>query len=331
MNHGASQQLPESILSDIVQMYGFKPLSWGMVEGGYRNTSYSFISTGGQKLNFILYKHEPGSIELIARTNALGTYLYSQNLPVRAPVDSRILKVGRRYGSLYRYIEGLTIPWEAYTMKHIKLLGWVLADFHKTGRDFSGNLPDVEEVYLAIYKKMKTYFTDENVVSAMKKKLKCTVVLPDVEPLLVEARQLTDRQTLHMDLVRSNVLFRQSRDGDIFSIGDIALSGVLDLEKASRGHVMFDVARTLAFLLVDCSKPADKVQKYFLDSGYKKRGQGSLRKFTVAGGDFLEQLVTMFLTYDFYKFLKQNPYESLHENHHYIRTVGMLRDRKVIQ
>ena len=216
-------------------------------------------------------------------------------------------------------------------MKHIKLLGWVLADFHRYGRDFDGELPDVEDVYAEIYQKMRMYFTDKNVVSAMKNKLNCEIILPNLAPLLVEARQLSGRQVLHMDLVRSNVLFRSKYENDNYYIAELALSGILDLEKAARGHVMFDIARTLAFLLVDCPKPADKVQKYFLDSGYRKRGQSSLQKMSVAGGDFLEQLVTMFLTYDFYKFLRQNPYESLHKNHHYIRTVSMLRARKVIQ
>lgn len=331
MNRRGEHYLTKDILNDIAKMYGIVPISWGPVEGGYRNASYSFVSDDGKKLNFILYKREPGSIELIERTNALGAYLSSHGLNVRTPVDDRILRVGGRYGSLYGYLDGQTIPWEAYTMKHIKLLGWVLADFHKYGRDFGGDLPNVEDVYLEINNRMKLYFSDEHVTVAMKNKLDIEMSLPNFETLLVGARQLSERQVLHMDLVRSNVLFRSKYENDNYYIAELALSGILDLEKAARGHVMFDIARTLAFLLVDCPKPAGKVQKYFLDSGYKKRGQASLQKMLVAGGDFLERLVTMFLTYDFYKFLRQNPYESLHKNHHYIRTVSMLRARKVIQ
>ena len=71
------------------------------------------------------------------------------------------------------------------------------------------------------------------------------------------------------------------------------------------------------------------MRKYFLGSGYRKRGRGTVAFDNKQ--DILEALITMFLTYDFYKFLRQNPYESLMENHHFIRTERMLRDRGVLQ
>ena len=44
----------------------------------------------------------------------------------------------------------------------------------------------------------------------------------------------------------------------------------------------------------------------------------------------LEPLVAMMLLYDFYKFLRDNPYESLDKNHHFRRTRDILIARKVL-
>jgi Ser/Thr protein kinase RdoA (MazF antagonist) len=147
---------------------------------------------------------------------------------------------------------------------------------------------------------------------------------------LEAAQHVPGRTPLHMDLVRSNVLFRKKARGDVLVLDNLALSGILDLEKAAVGHPFFDIARTLAFLLVDCPKPADKIYKYFLDSGYRKRGGRELKPATLQGQDMLETLQTLFLMYDFYKFLKQNPYESLSKNHHFKRTTDILCARKVL-
>ncbi len=320
--------LSEAVLLEVAAMYGLKVASFGAVEGGYRNLSHSFLTSDGQNLNFILYKHEPDSISLIRRVNKLGSYVAMKGLPARRPYDERIIKVGRRYGSLYEYLPGQTIPWESYSMKHIKLLGYALAEFHTAAEDFEGNLPNVEDVYTEITGRMKKYFADKNIVRAIEQKLGVTITLPDFPSLLGSTKKLTERNVLHMDFVRSNLLF--SENGPL-RVGSVAMSGILDLEKAARGHKLFDIARTLAFLLVDCPKPAEKTYKYFLDSGYRKRGGGDLKLVKLNGDNLLEQLVTMFLAYDFYKFLRQNPYESLAENHHFKRTERILRERKVLQ
>lgn len=371
MTKERARGLRQNVLEAIAKLYGCSIASFDAVEGGYRNTSHSFVTVDGRKLNFILYKREPGITELIRRTNALGTHVAAKGLPVRAPIDERILRVGQRFGSLYVYIDGETIPWEAYSMKHIKLLGYALARFHAVSEGFSGELPNVEDEYGAICVRMAEYFGNEQIRQAMSEKLNLQVVLPDFKPVLLEARQLTPRTALHMDMVRSNLLFQNTPTGtvpsDTLHVGAVTLSGILDLEKAAYGHPLFDVARTLAFLLVDCDKPEAKVRKYFLDSGYRKRGGGRLlaqstrvlSTFSGALGSncqfvspsalagkaepskapraqvdvhsLFEQLITMFLTYDFYKFLRQNPYESLCKNHHYRRTEAILKARKVLQ
>jgi hypothetical protein len=212
---------------------------------------------------------------------------------------------------------------------------------------------------------MSRYFAQKDVQKAMRDKLNLSVHLPDFLSLLSQLEQVPGRIPLHMDFVRSNVLFREAQPTDALIIENLALSGVLDLEKAAVGHPLFDIARTLAFLLVDCAKPEEKIRKYFLDSGYHKRGNRSIygeipssiarsdslgakgqlvlprsagkaessrtMEDGISGPLMLEQLITLFLTYDLYKFLKQNPYESLSKNHHFKRTIDILLARKVVQ
>ncbi len=47
--------------------------------------------------------------------------------------------------------------------------------------------------------------------------------------------------------------------------------------------------------------------------------------------DLLEVLVDLFLFYDFYKFLRHNPYESLTDNEHFIRTKAILLRQGLIR
>ena len=121
-----------------------------------------------------------------------------------------------------------------------------------------------------------------------------------------------------MDFVRGNILFAEDEKAQI--------TGVLDFEKATWGPPVFDIARTLAFLIVDCKyKDEAKVRKYFLHSGYNKRGQAEFEPT-----ELLEDLLNFFLLYDFYKFLRHNPYESLKDNEHFVRTRDFLLKRNII-
>ncbi len=77
---------------------------------------------------------------------------------------------------------------------------------------------------------------------------------------------------LHMDFVRGNILYSQNHE--------LRISGILDFEKAAYGSPLFDIARTYAFLLVDCKYKSEKeIGKYFLRSGYIKRGKLKLNSF----------------------------------------------------
>ncbi|HEX9153621.1 MAG TPA: hypothetical protein VF809_02260, partial [Candidatus Saccharimonadales bacterium] len=122
-----------------------------------------------------------------------------------------------------------------------------------------------------------------------------------------------------------NILFSDEPYDDALKV---SISGVIDFEKTAYGHPLFDIARTLAFLMIDCKhKPADKVRKYFLGSGYIKRSSADLSSSYMS---MLNPFIELFLFYDFYKFLRHNPYESLPDNEHFVRTVEFMLPRMLV-
>lgn len=334
--------MDQTVLKRALRLYG---LDEGQIlprQKGYRNTSYPFILKNGQTINFIIYKVEPGILDRIRLANEVGDYLHGSGLPARRTYDQRIIKLQQgqttAYGALYSYLPGQTIPWEAYTKAHIKLVGMAMAIMHAKLKQLDRDAPRVTEEYKAILARMKEYFTRPEVVAAMHNKLNVRVNSPiyyRLANVLGICATLPGQQLLHMDFVRGNLLFTESRPDDTLTVDDVALSGIIDFEKVAYGHPLFDVARTLAFLLVDCkSRAPEKVRKYFLYSGYHKRGHAP-PALVLKNGDRtlspLDELTDLFLFYDFYKFLRHNPYESLHENEHFVRTRDMLVARKMIQ
>lgn len=319
--------------------YGYPDVQLKPAQSGYRNTSYAARVSDDSMLNIIIYKNEAGIKKRIKNANFVGDFLAANGLPCRSTKDSRILSLksatATRFASLYTYLPGKTIPWEAYTKHHIKLLGMALANIHRTSvaLDSSGMICVTDE-YTAILENEKLYFRQEGVQNALASKLGLSIALDTntYKKLLEDLAKIPGQQTLHMDFVRGNVLFGQKTNGSKFVDGSVQLTGIIDFEKVSYGHPVFDIARTLAFLYVDCKyKAADKIEKYFLRSGYSKRGQKSVpRIIGKDGSDVLHELTTMFLMYDFYKFLKHNPYESLESNEHYVRTRDILVARKVL-
>ena len=64
-----------------------------------------------------------------------------------------------------------------------------------------------------------------------------------------------------------------------------------------------------------------------LPSPVLSRGGGRL---DISARRLLEPLLDAFLLYDFYKFLRHNPYESLSANEHFTRTRDLLLARRII-
>lgn len=318
-----------------VRLYGFEPRKQLPAIKGYRNETHPVQVADGSSVNLIIYKSEPDIVRTIKRVNEVSAFLAAGGFPVRHSLDRRILQFSSgsaiRYAALYNFLPGDTIAWEAYTQKHLKLLGKTMSDMHASLQEFDAQgLPDVAEIYLAIFARMQRYFTEPSVRKALVDKLNLSP--PNLEPsiaTLKACKHLPDQQALHMDFVRGNILFHDP-------FGELTISGILDFEKTARGHRLFDIARTLAFLLVDCKyKPPEKVRKYFLASGYTKRGALDFHNITIrvnqAEINLLENLIDLFLLHDFYKFLRHNPYENLPQNAHFVRTRDLLLDRKAVE
>jgi hypothetical protein len=210
-----------------------------------------------------------------------------------------------------------------------------MSDMHAVLSDVTVAWPDKCDVVAesqTLLGRMETYFNDPDVMLALRDKLDITIYtssIAEIRQLINVFENLPSRQPLHMDMVRGNVLFAPTGTDDVWQIGDIALTGVIDFEKTTIGHPLFDIARTLAFLLVDCSsKNETKILKYFLTSGYNKRGHATYDPHATIRGishaQLLDGLIAFFLLHDLYKFLRHTPYESLPDNHHYIRTRNIL-------
>lgn len=325
--------MDSAIIKRILQGYGIAYKAILPPQKGYRNQSYPVVLLDSQMINLMLYKREPGIRQRIQHANQVGDYLAIHGFPARRTYHPQLicLRAGqrRKYGALYTYLPGHTIPWEAYTKAHLKALGAMMSDMHAALTAFPApvRLPDVAVEYQVIVKRMQRYFADFSVAAAMQQKLGLQVRSGSCEgynQLLVFCRTLPNQQVLHMDFVRSNILFE-----------DQTITGILDFEKTACGHPLFDIARTFAFLLVDCKyKTKDQVRKAFLTSGYIRRGKQPFKDIRLHQNgqsySLLESLMGLFLLHDFYKFLRHNPYECLEQNEHFVRTVTALKERGLV-
>jgi len=321
----------ETVIQQILKQYGLQQSVVLSTEKGYRNESHPIETRDGRKLNIIVYKREAGILQKIRDANKVGDYLASQGFPARQTVDSRIIRLSNgnqiAYASLYHYLSGTTIPWEGYTMDHIKLLGKTMSDMHAALQKMPDTVTaSVTHEYLQIIDQMQHYFSDEQVQKAVAQKLALIIdmkVLNHFKKTVRMCDNLPEQQTLHMDFVRSNILFSTS--------SELEITGIIDFEKTAYGSPLFDIARTLAFLLVDCKyKTPEKVRKYFLSSGYNKRGAVRFKNPAVEGQTLLDELTNLFLLYDFYKFLRHNPYEPLYDNEHFVRTRNILEQNNLL-
>lgn len=326
----------EQIALQAVAAYGYPEAVLANAESGYRNTSYS-VTTERGLLNLVIFKDEPEILNRITRANQLGDYLHQAGMPARYSMDRRILRLSQpsstRYAALYKYLPGDTIPWEGYTKHHIKLLGMTMGLLHGHTHSMShDNYPDIVTESIELLHRVERYMGMPGVTSAMHTKLAVKFTIPsDFESMLRQCQHLSDQRVLHMDLVRSNILFAEANSTQL-SDGPVAVTGILDFEKTAYGHPVFDIARTLAFLLVDCKyKAPDKIYKYFLRSGYEKRGQQLIPRITYHGKDVLEQLLVFYLIHDLYKFMRHNPYEYLDLNEHYVRTRDILIKKGILE
>lgn len=324
----------QKYISRLLSLYAIDPLRIHEPQKGYRNEIYPVETTTGEMVQVTFYKSEIGILKRVARADRVSSYLSDNGMPARRRINQKTAQLRSPsrtiYAGLYNYLPGSTIAWEAYSRKHIVLLGKTLSDMHATLASYKAiDESPIEDELGALLIRIKAYFSDHRVSLALADKLGVTLSIHYLHFALMMngVRRLPGKQSLHMDFVRSNVLFSPAKPGDVCTFESLSISGILDFEKTATGHPLYDVARSLAFLLVDCKyKSAESVTKYFVHSGYQKRGQAHL----VHTGRLLDEMVLFFLIHDFYKFLQHNPYEMLWQNEHFIRTRDILRHRGVL-
>lgn len=323
-------QAKQEVIQKILNFYGIVNFQIDSPSSGYRNTSYP-ITTDDKKFNLIFYKTEPGILTKIKNSNKVSNYLFEKGFPTRKSVN-KILRVksGSRiyYVCLYNYLEGETIPWEAYTKEHLKLLGGMMSKMHSSLESLNSKIfPNAINELEILNSEMIKYFSEPNVKRALEQKLnlEINVKLHSFHKIF-ERLKLMQSQPLHLDFVRGNVLFKSTKSENTSELKSLNISGILDFEKTAFGPRIVDIARTLAFLTTDCKyKSESKIRKYFLISGYQKRGETKLPNLK-----YLDLLLRFYWFHDFYKFLKHNPYEYLYLNEHFIRTIEILKREKLL-
>lgn len=315
----------DKLLNSILSAYRINPIHIDPVQKGYRNSSFFITLKDNTKLNLIIYKREPGILDKIKASHLIANIL-KEHLPVRYPIKP-ILRIKEDwYACVYNYLEGSTIAWDSYTAKHLKLLGANLSKIHgysridvsEVAQSFSLEAENLKD----ITRRVQNYFYNESVLQALNNKLRFKInfikFLEHISSKLPEIDSLNSPTVLHMDFVRGNILYNNSTP--------LEITGIIDFEKASVGSFIFDVARTLAFLLVDCKYKSEKeVRKSFLKSGYIKSGVYKPKSFK-----YLNEITLTYLIYDFYKFLKHNPYEFLSSNEHFLKTCEILLKTNLI-
>src|SRR4030088_3203077 len=100
-------------------------------------------------------------------------------------------------------------------MEHMKLLGQSMSSLHSALREFrTSDLPAITDEYSVILQHMQVYFSDSSVTGTLKHKLGLVIKpqkLKWLEVVVQAASMVSDQRyhALHMDFVRSNVLFER--------------------------------------------------------------------------------------------------------------------------
>lgn len=324
----------ESLVAHVLKLYGLEYLRILPSQKGYRNEIHPIELQDYAMAQLTFFKNEPEILVRIQRADEVSEFLASRGLPTRVRFNKKTIQLSnqnrRIYAGLYNYLPGNTIAWESYSKTHIKLLGQTMSDMHAIlARQEFTNQPHILGESKSLLERIDKYLSSDDVKMAILKKLGISIDVDFLkyQRLLDGCSGLPGQQQLHMDFVRGNILFAPASSDDKCQLDSLAITGILDFEKTAVGLPVFDVARTLAFLLVDCKdKSPDKVWKYFLHSGYKKRGAAKLMYNNL----LLRKLVEFFLLHDMYKFLRHNPYESLNENEHFKRTIYIMSEYGMI-
>lgn len=309
-------------------------ISTKLFDEGYMNTCI-LINISNPKQNFIFIIYNPNrysnnnKIQQIEDTYHTAKYLEDHGIPVRTAIKTKTgkhlvrINLGKtdqdiRTVGLYNYLPGKTLPWEAYTRRHIKSLGLCMARIHKTWESMNFQKLSIPRWKTYLKKdsaKILDYFTRNQDTIAQKLRLQLNA--DKMMTIVKNIQQLDENQIVHYDFVRGNILFSDKKEDETYPI-----TGIIDFEKTMIATPEVDIARTISFLLIDCKYKTDKqISQNFIKEGYIRMGNGRISRL-----DVINTLMIYFWVRDIWKFLSSNPYDSLSLNYHYQETKTRLLD-----
>ncbi len=304
------------------------------LEISFPNRDGKFIIIVYNALNYFLPKHKAQLEQAYETAEILSRHGIPCRIPHKTDTGRHLIEVkipgseNKHFFGIYNFLPGSTLPWEGWTRRHLRSLGSTMAKMHeiwKAARIDTQNLPEWNSYLNHDYEHLCGYFIKNAPYIQSKLSLKfdkeaCDQLIDSIKQL----SQSFESQLIHYDLVRGNVLFSDKKEKLIYPI-----IGIIDFEKVMLAPVIVDIARTLAFLIVDCKyKTENEISRYFFDEGCLAQSENQqAKKFSL---EALKPLVLYFWLRDLWKFLLSNPYESLKENYHFNKTVEQLIKHKLI-
>ncbi|MBD3329774.1 phosphotransferase [Candidatus Dojkabacteria bacterium] len=340
-----SQKIPARKINEILMKNYPKQIEGEVIEieeleQGYMNLVFRI---GSEKTSYIciIYNrnryNDSKAQRYLSKSYQAAEFLSQNKIPVRTAYKNRngglISRADfgdgkQRLFGLYKFLSGSTIPWESYTRRHLRSLGRTLNQIHRTWAEYenaTGDFVKWNEYIEKDSKSMLEYFNRNEKFIKIKLGVKLDFSAYDLLIKSIQTTFQTGFQLIHCDFVRGNILFSQKKLPKVYPI-----TGVLDFEKVMAAPIQVDLARTLAFLLVDCKyKTREEIIKYFITEGYLWKVEKGIPDSKLNFNE-IQKLVNYFWMRDLWKLLQCNPYEDLSLNFHYDKTVQKLIKQKLI-
>jgi homoserine kinase type II len=250
---------------DLAADYGLpKLLAVRPIREGSVNTHHLLETARGK---FVVKIDEVKSELEVKRELDLLLFLRKHGLPCPVPLADRRGRYCRDWGgkllSVYRHIDGHTVPPEKLTAGQLENIGRVLADLHLIGKAYKKGVENrfgfdrVAEIYAAVRERLPHYF--KKIIRTLDEEL---------DYLRNYLENKLPKGIIHGDLFPDNIMFRGEK-----------VVAVLDFEAAGRGKFIFDLATAVNSLCFDDGRYSLKKFEALI-SGYE-----ALRTLSLAEWD----------------------------------------------
>jgi homoserine kinase type II len=220
--------LDKGALDQLIDDYGLVRVTASRgIAAGSVNSNYVLETPRGRHL--LRIDEVKGELD-VKRELDLLLFLRKQGFPCPQPVQDRKGRyyhdLGGKCVSLYRYIEGRTIPADRLGVERLEQVGRLLAELHMLGKQYKKGIENrfsydrVADIYLRVRDRLPAYF--KRIVRTLD---------DEVDYLRHYLDTKLPRGIIHGDLFHDNLIFRGEK-----------LVAMLDFEAAARGRYVFDLA-----------------------------------------------------------------------------------------